>query len=97
MVYYRNRFVTQYITYLNIREALSGTLSPLSSDVLCYKPIPIMYRTSLLQNSLKVISYNGVHKIVLKVLSQNSKTLDQELSRQFYEHHYNCFPVKTTF
>ena len=24
---YRNRFVTQYITYLNIREALSGTLS----------------------------------------------------------------------
>ena len=28
---YRNRFVTQYITYLNIREALSGTLSPLST------------------------------------------------------------------
>ena len=25
------------------------------SDVLCYKPIPIIYRTSLLQNSLKVI------------------------------------------
>ena len=24
---YRNRFVTQYITYLNIWEALSGTLS----------------------------------------------------------------------
>ena len=24
-------------------------------DVLCYKPIPIIYRTSLLQNSLKVI------------------------------------------
>jgi hypothetical protein len=39
---YRNWFVTQYITYL-------------ISDVLCYKPIPIIYRTSLLQNSLKVI------------------------------------------
>ena len=25
------------------------------SDVLCYKPIPIIYRTLLLQNSLKVI------------------------------------------
>ena len=30
-IVYRNRFVTQYITYLNIREALSGTLSPLST------------------------------------------------------------------
>ena len=29
LVYYRNRFVTQYITYLNIWEALSGILSPL--------------------------------------------------------------------
>ena len=28
---YTNQFVTQYITYLNIREALSGTLSPLST------------------------------------------------------------------
>jgi len=28
---YRNRFVTQYITYLKIRKALSGTLSPLST------------------------------------------------------------------
>ena len=28
---YRNRFVTQYITYLNIREVLSGTISPLSA------------------------------------------------------------------
>ena len=26
------------------------------SDVLCYKLIPIIYRTSLLQNSLKVIA-----------------------------------------
>ena len=25
------------------------------SDVLCYKPIPVIYRTSMLQNSLKVI------------------------------------------
>ena len=31
MIHYRNRFVTQYITYLNIQEALSGTLSPLST------------------------------------------------------------------
>ena len=31
LINYRNRFVTQYITYLNIREALSGTLSPLST------------------------------------------------------------------
>ena len=46
---YRNRFVTQYIAYLNIREALSGTLSPL-----CYKPIPIIYRTSLLQKFQEV-------------------------------------------
>ena len=22
---------------------------------------------------------------------------DQELLRQFYEHHFNCFPVKTSF
>ena len=29
-MYYRNRFVTQYITYLNIWEALLGTFSPLS-------------------------------------------------------------------
>ena len=28
---YKNRFVTQYITYLNTWEALSGTLSPLST------------------------------------------------------------------
>ena len=28
---YKNRFVTQGITYLNIGEALSGTLSPLST------------------------------------------------------------------
>ena len=78
IINYRNRFVTQYITYLNIRETLSGTLSPLSthesamgwqwsqcpwkrfpyiqvSDVLCYKQIPIIYWTSLLQNYLKVI------------------------------------------
>ena len=54
-----------------IWEVLSGALSPLSthdigdkvpesasqcsSHVLCYKPILIIYRTSLLQNSLKVI------------------------------------------
>ena len=30
------------------------------SDTLCYKPIPIMYRTSLLQNSLKVITHENV-------------------------------------
>ena len=29
-----------------------------ASDVLCYKPIPIIYRTLLLQNSLKVINVN---------------------------------------
>ena len=64
---YRNLFVTQYITYLNIWEALSRTLSLSThdrqwgwgpwkcflyiqvSDVLCYKPIPIIYRTLLLQ------------------------------------------------
>jgi hypothetical protein len=28
---YRNWFVTQYITYLNIWDVLSGTLSPLSN------------------------------------------------------------------
>jgi hypothetical protein len=39
-IYYRNRFVTQYITYL-----------------MCYKPIPIIYRTSLLQNSLNSYYY----------------------------------------
>ena len=75
---YRNRFATQYITYLNIWGALSRNVSSLSthdrlvgwqwgkiplkpspyiqvSDVLCYKPILIIDRTSLLQNSLKVI------------------------------------------
>ena len=31
IINYRNRFVTQYITHLNIWEALSGTLSPLST------------------------------------------------------------------
>jgi hypothetical protein len=37
------------------------------SDVLCYKLIPIIYRTSLLQNSLKVIiiSYSYFHDIFL--------------------------------
>ena len=30
ILYYRNRFVTQYITYLSIREALSGTKISLS-------------------------------------------------------------------
>ena len=38
--------------YLNIWEALSGTLFALSThscDVLCYKPIPIIHRTLMLQ------------------------------------------------
>ena len=49
-VNYRNRFVTQCITYLNNLYIYIQV-----SDVLCYKLIPIIYRTSLLQNSLKVI------------------------------------------
>ena len=41
--YYRNRFVTQYITYLNIWGALSKNFSYIKvSDVLCYKQIPII-------------------------------------------------------
>ena len=35
------------------------------SDVLCYKLIPIIYRTSLLQNSLKVIISNMLTEILL--------------------------------
>ena len=31
IILYRNRFVTQYITYLNIWEVFSGTLYPLST------------------------------------------------------------------
>ena len=54
---YRNWFVTQYFTYLNIWQALSRVFSSLSTHDkwLCYKPIPITYRTSPLQNSLKFI------------------------------------------
>ena len=49
----RNQFVAQYITYLNIWWVLSRNVSSLSThDQLI---IPIIYRTLLLQNSLKVI------------------------------------------
>ena len=77
IISYRNRFITQYITYLNIREALSGTLSPLSTHdpVLCYKPIPIIYRTSLLQNSLKVIIRIISIRVQTKVWTVNNNTM----------------------
>ena len=63
---YTNQFVTQYITYWIYGEGFQGCCphcqSPWKrfpyiqvSDVLRYKPIPIIYRTSLLQNSLKLL------------------------------------------
>ena len=51
---YRNRFVTQYITYLNIWEALSGTLSSLSThdNINCQQTFLNFVRTHLLFSNL---------------------------------------------
>ena len=46
-------FVTQNITYVNYMESAFRDLVPMSTWV--DKPIPIIYRTSLLQYSMKVI------------------------------------------
>ena len=51
------------------------------SDVLCYKPIPIIYRTSLLQNPLKVIIIENVSdkiKILNGELNKINKSLGKE-------------------
>jgi hypothetical protein len=43
---YKNRFVTQYLTYLNIWEALSKTKFLENTPFIfeCYKMIPILIR-----------------------------------------------------
>ena len=52
------------------------------SDVLCYKPIPIIYRTSLLQNSVKaIITIVYVCEVSSELLVNNSWR-DLRLSRQ---------------
>ena len=44
------------------------------NDVLCYKPIPIIYRTSLLQNSLKVVI---IFSLYFKELIKNVEILQE--------------------
>ena len=53
------------------------------SDVLCYKLIPIIYRTSLLKNSLKVI--------MIKKITVNSKVImvlegGRDDSEKYFKH-----------
>ena len=64
------------------------------NDVLCYELIPIIYRTSLLQNSLKVIigtdslipQKTRQHVIVLVLLQIRTLRTDSEKSlRDFFE------------
>ena len=70
-IFYRNRFVTQYITYLNIWGALSKTLSSLSTND------QLMPSTGFKMNYLIKWSAGGISKLsnaflffLIKIFSQ---------------------------
>ena len=71
LINYMNRFVTQYITYLNIWEALSGTSSPLSTNWFWFEPLvgaDLLPSTEFKMNFLVKWSAGGISKFVMRSL-----------------------------